>query len=142
MAKRHPQKQSLLQKALLEKKVLTQEVLMYQHLMEFMRNENSFEDILKALIHLITKGLGYDRAAIFIADWENNIGKRVIGIDRNGDFEWEDETKKYPLSPVKGTNWLSDLLHGHTKGAFTNNLKRILKKADYDENVEPGVICN
>ncbi|HXL72137.1 MAG TPA: sensor domain-containing diguanylate cyclase, partial [bacterium] len=138
MAKRHPQKQSLLQKALLEKKVLTQEVLMYQHLMEVMRDEHSFDEILKVLIKLLTKGLGYDRAGIFLADWEIQTGKRVIGINLKGNFEESGE--EYPLSPVRGTNWLSDLVHGYSKAFFTNNLLRKVKKIQCQQDTR--TICN
>jgi diguanylate cyclase (GGDEF)-like protein len=140
MAQRHPQKQSLLKKALLEKKVLTQEVLMYQHLMEVMRDEHSFEEILKVLIKLLTKGLGYDRAGIFLADWEKNTGNRVIGINRKGKFEEDGE--EYPLSSVKGTNWLSDMVYGYNKAFFTNNLLRKVKKIECDQPGNRGVICN
>src|SRR5581483_5589219 len=138
MAPRPLQKQSLLQKALLDKKLLTQEVLMYQRLMEVMRNENSFEDILKFIITSVTKGLGYDRAGIFMANWEKGVGERVIGIDRFGKFEGACED--LPLSPVKGTHWLSDMVHGHTKAYFTNNLRRRVKKKDWEKNIDPGVI--
>ncbi len=100
MAKSHLQKQSLLQKALLDKKVLTQEVLMYQRLMEVMRNENSFEDILQLIITSLTKGLGYDRAGIFLADWDRKVVERVMGIDRYGKFEG----KGSEYSPDPGKN--------------------------------------
>ncbi len=140
MALRPLQKQSLLKKALREKKVLSQEVLMYQRLMEVMRNENSFEDILKLLITSVTKGLGYDRAGIFLADRERGIGQRMIGIDRYGKFEGNCED--LPLSPVKGTHWFSDIVHGHTKASFTNNLRARIKKKDWEKNIDPGVFCN
>src|SRR5581483_3299836 len=122
MAKRRLPQQSLLTKALLEKKVLNQEVLMYQRLMDVMRGDTSFEDILKLLITSVTKGLGYDRSAIFLADFERGVGQRAIGIDRYGRFEGNCED--LPLSSVKGTHWFSDFIHGHTKAYFTNNLRR------------------
>jgi diguanylate cyclase (GGDEF)-like protein len=140
MALKPPQKQSLLQKALRDKKVLTQEVFMYQRLMEVMRDENSFEDILKLLITSVTKGLGYDRAGIFLADWERRVGQRMIGIDRYGKFEGQCED--LPLSPVKGTHWFSDMVYGHTKASFTNNLRRRVKKQDWEKNIDPGVLSN
>jgi len=140
MASKPPRKQSLLKKALREKKVLSQEVLMYQRLMEVMRNENSFEDILKLLITSVTKGLGYDRAGIFMADWERGVGQRMIGIDRYGKFEGNCED--LPLSPVKGTHWFSDMVHGHTKASFTNNLRSKIKKRDWEKNIDPGVFSN
>ncbi len=138
MAQRHPQKQSLLQKALLDKKVLTQEVLMYQRLMQVMRDENSFEDILKLLITSVTKGLGYDRAGIFMVNWDRNVGQRMIGIDRYGKFEGD--CGDIPLSPVKGTNWFSDMVYGHRKACFTNNLQQKVKKKDL-KYIDPGVFC-
>jgi two-component system cell cycle response regulator len=140
MAKRRPQKQSLLQKALQEIRVLTQEVLMYQHLMEVMRDEHSFDEILKVLIRLLTNGLGYDRAGIFLADWESQTGKRVIGIDPSGDFEEAGE--EYPLSLVRGTNWLSDMIHGYSKAFYTNNLLRKVKKIECHPGLESSIVCN
>jgi two-component system, cell cycle response regulator len=140
MAHRPPQKQSLLKKALRERKVLGQEVLMYQRLMEVMREEHSFEDILKLLILSVTKGLGYDRAGIFMVDWDRRIGQRMIGIDRYGKFEGHCED--LPISSVKGTHWLSDMVHGYMKPFFTNNLRRRVPKKDWERNIDPGVISN
>jgi len=140
MAKRHLQKQSLLQKALLAKKVLTQEVLMYQRLMEAIRAENSFGDLLKFLIKAVTEGLGYDRAGIFLVDPSRGVGQRMMGIDRNG--RWEGNCDDLPLSPVKGTHWFSDIVHGHTKASFTNNLRKRIHKRDWEKNIDPGVSCN
>jgi diguanylate cyclase (GGDEF)-like protein len=142
MAQSHPRKQSLLQKALLEKKVLQHQVLMYQRLMEIMRDESSFEAILKALINLITKGLGYDRAGIFLADRENNLVELVLGIDRYGHFEGGSKAYQYPLSQVKGTNWISDMVYGHTKPFFSNNLTRLPSNKPLPPNLPPMVICN
>src|ERR1700722_11587415 len=142
MAHSHPRKQSLLQKALQEKKVLQHQVLMYQRLMEIMRDESSFEAILKALIHLITKGLGYDRAGIFLADRENNLVELMLGIDRFGHFEGGSKAYQYPLSPVQGTNWISDMVNGYTKAFFANNLSRVPVKKAQAKNAPPVVICN
>jgi len=140
MAKRRLPQQSLLTKALLEKKVLNQEVLMYQRLMDVMRGDTSFEDILKLLITSVTKGLGYDRSAIFLADFERGVGQRAIGIDRYGRFEGNCED--LPLSSVKGTHWFSDFIHGHTKAYFTNNLRRRVPLKDWERNIDPGVLSN
>jgi len=140
MANRHLQKQSLLQKALLDKKVLTQEVLMYQRLMEAIRTETSFEDLLKFLIKAVTEGLGYDRAGIFMVDAQRGVGQRMMGMDRNG--RWEGHCEDLPLSPVKGTHWFSDIVHGHTKAFFTNNLRKRVNKRAWERNIDPGVSCN
>ncbi len=137
MAPKPPRKQSLLKKALHQNKILTQEVLMYQRLMRVMREENSFEDILKLLITSVTKGLGYDRAGIFLADRQGKVAYRAIGIDRYG--KWEGRSEDIPLSPTKGANWLSDFIHGYLKGCYTNNLAQKVKKRDLDKNIDPGV---
>jgi len=129
-----------IKKLLQEKKVLGQEVLMYERLMESMRADNSFEDILEHLIKLVTQGLGYDRAGIFLADWDRNIGRRVIGIDQNGKVEWAG--KEYPLSAVKGTNWVSDLVHGYTKAYYTNNRQKKIKNSRGEDGDMRDVFCN
>jgi hypothetical protein len=130
--------QSLLQKALREKKILTQQVLMYQRFMKIMRDENSFEHLIQALIHLITKGLGYDRAGIFLADKENKIGELILGIDRYGNFEGRGPAHQYSLSPMKGTNWLSDMIHGYKKAFYTNNIRHQAKKKNDKKSIDPG----
>ena len=143
MAKSHLQKQSLLQKALRDKKVLTQEVLMYQRLMQVMRNENSFEDILKLIIHSVTKGLGYDRAGIFLANWDRKVVERVMGIDRFGKIEGKGS--EYPLTPEKSGHSFSNIIYGFSKGFYTNNIRRNISKATWEKewkNTDPGVICN
>jgi diguanylate cyclase (GGDEF)-like protein len=142
MAKSLPHLQGLLQKALHDKKVLTQQVLMYQRFMKIMRDENSFEHLLQALILLITKGLGYDRAGIFLADKEHKIAELVLGIDRHGNFEGRGPAYQYVLSPAKGASWLSDMIHGHKKAFYTNNIRRGSRKKNGPKSIDPGVICN
>ena len=140
MATKPPRKQSLLKKALHQNKILTQEVLMYQRLMEVMRGENSFEDILRLLVMSLTEGMGYDRAGIFLVDREKGVGYRAIGIDCHG--KWEGRDEDIPLSPVKGTNWFSDFIHGHLKGLYTNNFGQKLKKAGLADPMESWINSN
>ena len=128
------------QKMLRERKYLRKEVRMYEQLMVSIRAENSFEEILQHLVKAVTKGLGYDRAGIFLADWDRNIGQRAIGIDRNGNLEWTG--KEYPLSPVRGTNWVSDLAHGYNKGYYTNNRLKKIKNSPGDDGDMVHVFCN
>jgi diguanylate cyclase (GGDEF)-like protein len=139
MAKSHLQKQSLLQKALLDKKVLTQEVLMYQRLMQIMRNENTFEDILKIILASITKGLGFDRAGIFLANWDRRMIERVIGIDQHGNHEWTGQ--EFPLDSPKGTSDFSDIIHGRIRWKFTNNIRRKVSKEMYEKYYAGAVTC-
>jgi diguanylate cyclase (GGDEF)-like protein len=139
MAPRPLQKQSLLQKALREKKVLSQEVLMYQRLMEVMRNGNSFEDILKLLITSVTQGLGFDRAGIFLANSDRKVVERVIGIDQHGNYEWTGV--EFPLTPQKGSNLFSDLIHGHLHWKFTNDIQRRVSAEVYEKYYAGSVTC-
>jgi diguanylate cyclase (GGDEF)-like protein len=139
MAKRHPQKQSLLQKALLDKKVLAQEVLMYQRLMQVMRDENTFEDILKIILASITKGLGFDRAGIFLANRNRRTIERVIGIDQHGNHEWTGQ--EFPLDSPKGTNDFSDIIHGRVRWKFTNNIRRKVSREIYEKYYAGAVTC-
>ena len=127
-------------KLLHEKNVLGQEVLMYERLMESLRGENNFKEILRHLIKSITHGLGYDRAGIFLADWENKTAKRIIGIDQHGKLQGEG--KEYKLAPVRGTNWISDMVYGYTKGFYTNNRQKKFKTSRGDEGDMIEVFCN
>lgn len=140
MAKSRYGKQSLLQKTLRDKKVLSQEILMYERLLEVMRHENTFEDILKLIITSVTKGLGFDRAGIFLADWDHNVGRRVIGIDRNGKFEGKSED--IPLSRARNTNWFSNMVNGYRKPFFSNHFRTMVSKEAWERNIDPGVFCN
>ena len=140
MAKSHLQKQSLLQKALRHKKILTQQVLMYQRLMESMRNENSFEDILKLIITSVTQGLGFDRAGIFLTDPDRRIIERVMGIDRHGRFEGKGV--EYPLYAQKDAHLFSDIVNGYSKGRFTNYLNRMVDKETWRTAIDRGVFSN
>jgi hypothetical protein len=76
-----------LQKLQLQKKELQQEVLMYRNVMESMRRHQAFKDILKFIIDNVTKGLGFDRAGIFLVNEEGNFIEQVMGIDPEGDYE-------------------------------------------------------
>jgi len=131
MAKRHPQKQSLLQKALRNQKVLSQEVLMYQRLMEVMRNENTFDEILKLIITSVTKGLGFDRAGIFLVNDDRKMVERVIGIDQHGNFEWKGV--EIPISREKRGDRFSNLIYGYTRWYCTNNIRKLVTKEVYQK---------
>jgi diguanylate cyclase (GGDEF)-like protein len=127
-------------KLLQERLVLYKEVRMYERLMESMRADNSFEDILRHLVQAVTKGLGYDRAGIFLADWDRNIGQRVIGIDQKGNLEWSG--KEYLLTPVRGANWVSDIVHGYNKAYYTNNRQKKIKNSRGEDGDMVKVFCN
>src|ERR1039458_5430331 len=140
MAPKPLQKQSLLKKVLREKKVLSQEVLMYQRLMEVMRNESSFEENLKVIITSVTRGLGFDRAGVFLVNRDRDVIERIIGIDRYGKFEGKGV--EFPISQPRGRHLFSDIVNGFSKGRFTNQLRRKLTKEVFQKLIDPGVFCN
>ena len=140
MAPRPPQKQSLLKKALRDKKILTQQVRMYQRVMDVIRDENTLDDMLRLIITSVTKGLGFDRAGIFLADKERKVIERVMGIDRHGKFEGKGV--EFPLSPKRNQNLFSDMVNGFSKGRFTNNLRELIGEKSWRSQIDPGVFCN
>ena len=140
MAKRPLRKQSLLQKALRDNKVLNQQVLMYQRVMDVIRDENTLEDMLRLIITSVTKGLGFDRAGIFLADKKRKVVERVMGIDRHGKFEGKGV--EFPLSPKRDQHLFSDMVNGFSKGRFTNNLRELMSEKTFRTEIDPGVFCN
>jgi len=140
MASRPPRKQSLLKKALHDKKILTQQVRMYQRVMDVIRDENTLEDMLRLIITSVTKGLGFDRAGIFLADRNRRVVERVMGIDRHGKFEGKGV--EFPLSHKRGQHLFSDIVNGFSKGRFTNNLQELIGDKSWKSEVTPGVFCN
>jgi len=127
------------QKLQLQTKELKQEILMYRNVMESMRLNQSFESLLKLIIDNVTKGLGFDRAGIFLANETGNYIEQVMGIDEKGGYEISGI--KFPLSPVKGTHWYSDLVNGHVQWGFSNNLKKKCSKEVFEKDFLGKVIC-
>ncbi len=128
-----------LQKLQLQKKELQQEVLMYRNVMESMRRHQAFEDILKFIIDNVTKGLGFDRAGIFLVNEQGDFIEQVMGIDPTG--EYEVSGVKFPCNPLEGTHWFSDLVHGHVQWGLSNNIKKKVSKEVYERDFLGKVIC-
>jgi diguanylate cyclase (GGDEF)-like protein len=120
-------------------KLLQEEVLMYQHLLEGMRQDLSYIDLLKLILKDVTKGFGYDRAGIFLVTPDGKLLERAIGVDAKGKFEiGPQKDAQNPLSPKKGFSIFSDIVHGYKEFFFTNNLLERMPQAQ----VELGVACN
>jgi len=138
MSKFTPHKTSLLQKALRAKRTLTQEVLMYQRLMEVMREEHTFENILKFIITSVTRGLGFDRAGIFLPCLDGQALGLAIGVDDKGKFEKNNHV--FPIVDKPGTDAFSDLMFRHKKYFLSNNIPKRRTKTRRLKNVDPRVM--
>lgn len=122
-------------------KLLQQEVDMFHQVMEGMRKNLSYQDILKLIVTAVTKGLGYDRAGIFLVAPGGRIIERAVGIDARGRFEYgADEKTRHPLSSRKGFSIFSDLVHGHVEYFLSSNILKKMPGAAH--NVVSGVTCN
>lgn len=136
-----PKKPTALEKMEREKILLRQELDMFHRVMEGMRLDIPQEDLLKLVVRSLTKGLGYDRAAVFLPTHDGTVLERAMGIDARGRFEvGADEKSRHPLSPVKGFSILSDVFFGYRDYFFTNNILKKMPGAQ--ENVVKGVTCN
>jgi diguanylate cyclase (GGDEF)-like protein len=124
-----------------EKFLLRQELDMFHHVMEGMRLDISIEELLKLIVRAVTKGLGYDRAAIFLPTHDGTLLERAVGINQKGQFEiGADEHSQHPLSCVRGFSIMSDILNGYRDFFFSNNVLKRLPGAE--NNLVQGVMCN
>lgn len=129
----------LLEKALLQKKIYQQEAFMYQRLMEAIREGLPLEDVYKSIITIVTKGLGFDRAGLFLVREDGRAIERAMGIDWDGKFEGRGN--EMPFSTVKGVHWFSDLVNGYAKWGFSNNIRSRVSAEVYQKDFGGKVIC-
>ncbi len=138
---RKPKRPTAEQKLQHEKFLLRQELDMFHKVMEGMRLDIPLEDLMKLIVQSLTKGLGFDRAAIFVPAHDGTLLERAMGIDAKGRFEvGADVHSRHPLSPVKGFSILSDIYHGYRDFFFSNNILKRLPGAK--ENLVDGITCN
>ena len=124
-----------------EKFLLRQELDMFHHVMEGMRLDISLEELLKLIVRAVTKGLGYDRAAIFLPTHDGTLLERAVGINQKGQFEiGADKHSQHPLSYVRGFSIMSDIMNGYRDFFFSNNVLKRLPGAE--NNLVRGVMCN
>ena len=121
-----------------EKTVLKKELEMFRRIIEGMRRELSYTDLLKLIVTGVTNGLGYDRAAIFLISPDKKALDRAVGIDSKGQFQIE-EPNHHPLSSQRGFSIFSDIVHGYRKNFYTSNLLKTFPNAKW---VDKGVTCN
>ncbi len=115
---------------------------MFHRVMEGMRRDLSYEEVLQLIVGSVTEGLGYDRAGLFDVDFKARTVKRAIGIDARGRFEYG-FVEKSPIYPRKGFNVFSDIAYGYLKYFFSNNIfKRMPKAVQVLKNVDAGVTSN
>jgi diguanylate cyclase (GGDEF)-like protein len=121
-----------------EKTILQRELEMFHRIIEGMREELSYVDLLKLTVTCVCKGLGFDRAGIFLVDEAGKTISRAVGVDAKGRFEVGHDHLD-PLSSQKGFSTFSDLVHGYRKFFYTRNLLKLYPDA---QGVVKGVTCN
>jgi diguanylate cyclase (GGDEF)-like protein len=122
-----------LQKILRRQRLLQHEILMYQSVMEGLRKGLKFESLLKLIINVVRKGLGFKRAGIFLVDPDGKHIRLAMGVDQYGRFERDKNI--FLVTQRKGVNGMSDLVNGYYKYYLTNNsVKRIADRFE-EENL-------
>ncbi len=116
-----PPQKNHLQKIIRDKKLFQQESLMYQRLMEAMRGDVRLEDVYKLIITIVTQGLGFDRAGIFILQPDGKSVSLAMGIDNQGRYE---TGLVYPVEDRPDLDPFSSLLFGYKKYFLTNNAQK------------------
>jgi len=137
----HKDPKNAAEKTRREKFLLKQELAMFHQVMEGMRLDISQEELLKLIVKSLTKGLGYDRAALFLPAHDQTLLERAIGIDQKGRFEMgADDHSRHPIKPTPGFSILSDIYFGYRDFFFSNNVLKRLPGAK--SNLVKGVTCN
>jgi diguanylate cyclase (GGDEF)-like protein len=125
-------------KDIFDKKILQRELEMFHRIIEGMREDLSYVDLLKLTVTCVCKGLGYDRAGIFLVEPDGKTIARAVGVDAKGRFEVGHDHVD-ALSSKRGFSIFSDLVHGYRTFFHTSNL---LKLYPDSRGVEKGVTCN
>lgn len=133
-----PKKKRVLKDKSVDKSVLKQELKMFNRIIDGMRHELSYIDLLKLTVTCVCKGLGYDRAGIFLVEPDGKSIARAIGVDARGKFELGTSYKD-PIQD-KGFSIFSDLVFGYKKSFYTSNL--LARFPELVGKVEKGVTCN
>jgi hypothetical protein len=124
-----PSKQKI-QQILKRQKFQTQEILMYQNILEGIRKGLKFSSFLKLIVNSVRKGLGFKRAGVFLVEPDGKSVRLVLGIDKKGRFESNKE--RVPINIPRGTSYFADVINGHKKFFFSNDIPhRLPKKAAF-----------
>jgi diguanylate cyclase (GGDEF)-like protein len=115
-----PRKKTKYDKIIRERQLFQQQALLYRQLMEAMREGLPQSEIFKRIITVATRGLGYDRAGIFLAEKNDPKIKLVMGINAKG--KYEKQAREFTLTRSKGKEPISDVFFGHRRN-FVMNLK-------------------
>lgn len=107
------------EKLIREKRLLSQEVLLYQRIMEAMRQGVDLEKMLKLVIVSVTKGLGYDRAGVFLVSTDKKYAELAMGIDAKGHYE---KGIRLPIVDRPKVDAFSDIVFKHKKFFLSNNV--------------------
>jgi diguanylate cyclase (GGDEF)-like protein len=107
--------------------------------MEGMRRNLQWEEVLKLLVSTVTKGLGFDRAGIFLLRGDGVTVELAMGIDKNGKFE--KNTHSFKISNIPNHDPFSDIVFKHKAFFLSNNIpKRRSKVGGKLYTVDPDVM--
>jgi len=100
---------------------------MYQRIMEGMRREMDFEELLKLFVMAVRKGMDFKRAGVFLLEPDRKHAYLGMGTSPKGTFEKNNE--RIPIYDRRGENHFSDVINGYKKYFLSNNVpERISEK--------------
>lgn len=111
-----------------KQRIQKQQILMYQKVMDGIRQDLKFKNLLKLIIRSVCRGLGFRRAGIFLIDSDGKNVRLVMGVDKNGKFEQNKE--RIPINLRPGKNYFADVINGHKKFFFSNDIPHRIPKKD------------
>ncbi len=103
---------------------------MYQKVMEGIRQDLEFKNLLKLIIRSVCQGLGFKRAGIFLVEPDGKSVRLALGIDKRG--RYEKDRDRIPIINRRGCGNFSDIIYGYKKYFFSNDIPhRIPKKNNF-----------
>jgi len=111
-----------------QQKLQAQEILMYQKILEGIRGGLKFNSFLKLIVNSVRKGLGFKRAGVFLMEPDGKSVRLILGIDKKGRFEANKE--KIPINTAPGVNHFADVINGHKKFFYSNDIPHRISKKD------------
>ncbi len=123
-----------------QKKRLMNELSIYRKVLESIRYNQSFEDVLRSVIDLAINGLGFDRAGIILLTEQGDAIEHVIGVDTQGRYEFSD--KGFPCISKKSARWFSDLIHGYAQWGCGHENKKHVHEELGDQDLREKSFCS
>jgi PAS domain S-box-containing protein len=98
----------------------------------------NIDEILRLIVLEVRQGLGFDRAGLFLVDWEGQVIRGKIGTDASGKVEKIDY-QEFPLE--ENGSHFSDIAYGKLEHYFTDDISRVAPPSQ-KKFLAPGVTQN